>query len=313
MALTLRLLLKKMTQRTLSTWIKATRPQFFTIIILPILLGTAIANHLQGVFLPLYFALSLIAGIFTHAGINVINDYFDHLNKADDLNKTPLTPFAGGSRMIQKGILSAEKTYRYGLLLLTIAVSIGLFLVWARGLPLLWIGLIGILSGYFYSAPPFSFHSRGLGEMLVGLNFGVLAVLGAYYVQTQTLNLTAIIAALPLTGLVAAILYINGFPDLVTDKQAGKNTLVVYLGKMQARPIYALLILFSFIAVVVGVIYHYLPLLSLISLLALPLGFKAIKTLYTHYDEPTKLIPAIKSTIMLHTLVSVFLILGFMF
>ncbi len=88
---------------------KATRPQFFTIIILPILLGTAIANRLQGVFLPLYFGLSLVAGIFTHAGINVINDYFDHLNKADDLNKTPLTPFAGGSRMIQKGILSAEK------------------------------------------------------------------------------------------------------------------------------------------------------------------------------------------------------------
>ncbi len=299
-----------MTQKTISIWIKATRPQFFTIIILPILLGTAIANHLQGVFLPFYFCAALVAGLFTHAGINVINDYFDHLNKADDLNKTPLTPFAGGSRMIQKGILSAKETYHYGLLLLSIAVSIGLFLVWARGLPLLWIGLIGVLSGYFYSAPPFSFHSRGMGEMLVGLNFGVLAVLGAYYVQTQTLNLTTIIAALPLTGLVIAILYLNGFPDFVTDKQAGKNTLVVRLGKRV--PIYILLILFSFIAIIMGVIYHYLPLLSLFSLFTLPLGFKAIKTLYAHYEEePTKLIPAIKSTIMIHTLVSVFLILGF--
>jgi 1,4-dihydroxy-2-naphthoate octaprenyltransferase len=299
-----------MTKKTISIWIKATRPQFFTIIILPILLGTAIANHLQGIFLPFYFGAALVAGLFTHAGINVINDYFDHLNKADDLNKTPLTPFAGGSRMIQKGILSAKETYHYGLLLLSIAVSIGLFLVWARGLPLLWIGLIGVLSGYFYSAPPFSFHSRGMGEMLVGLNFGVLAVLGAYYVQTQTLNLTAVIAALPLTGLVAAILYINGFPDFVTDKQAGKNTLVVHLGKR--IPIYILLILLSFIALIMGVIYHHLPLLSLFSLFTLPLGFKAIKTLYAHSDEEaTKLIPAIKSTIMLHTLVSVFLILGF--
>jgi len=131
-----------MTPKTISIWIKATRPQFFTIIILPILLGTAIANHLHGVFLPFYFCAALVAGLFTHAGINVINDYFDHLNKADDLNKTPLTPFAGGSRLIQKGILSAKETYHYGLLLLSIAVSIGLFLVWARGLPLLWIGFI---------------------------------------------------------------------------------------------------------------------------------------------------------------------------
>ena len=281
------------------------------LIILPILLGTAIAWHLQGVFLPLYFGLSLVAGIFTHAGINVLNDYFDHLNGADDFNQTPLSPFAGGSRMIQKGILTAAETYRYGLLLLSIAVGIGLFLVWARGLPLLWIGLIGVLCGYFYSAPPFSFHSRGLGEMLVGLNFGVLAVLGAFYVQTQTLSLTAVIAALPLACLVAAILYINEFPDYAADFKVGKNTLVVRLGQVSARHIYVLLIGLSFISVVLGVMYKSLPLLSLVSLLALPLGFFAVKTLYAFYEKPTALIPAIKNTIMLHTLVSVLLILAF--
>jgi len=213
--------------------------------------------------------------------------------------------------MIQKGILTAAETYRYGLLLLSIAVGIGLFLVWARGLPLLWIGLIGVLCGYFYSAPPFSFHSRGLGEMLVGLNFGVLAVLGAFYVQTQTLSLTAVIAALPLACLVAAILYINEFPDYAADFKVGKNTLVVRLGQVSARHIYVLLIGLSFISVVLGVMYKSLPLLSLVSLLALPLGFFAVKTLYAFYEKPTALIPAIKNTIMLHTLVSVLLILAF--
>ena len=302
-----------MAHKTLSTWIMATRPQFFTVIVLPIILGTAIAWHSQGTFLPFYFGLSLLAGIFTHASINVLNDYFDHLNKTDDLNQTPLTPFAGGSRMIQKGILTATETYRFGLLLLIIAVSIGLFLVWARGLSLLWIGVIGILSGYFYSAPPFSLQSRGLGELLVGLNFGILAVLGAYYVQTQTLSLASLIAALPLTGLVAAILYINEFPDYVADKQAGKNTLIVRLGQMQARPIYIVLLGFSFITIILGVIYQHLPVLSLVSLLVLPLGFFSIKTLYTNYHKPTALIPAIKNTIMLHTLVSLLLIFAFVF
>ncbi|MDM8560874.1 1,4-dihydroxy-2-naphthoate octaprenyltransferase [Candidatus Parabeggiatoa sp. HSG14] len=302
-----------MAHKTLATWIMATRPQFFTVTILPILLGTVIAWHLQGIFLPLYFGLSLLAGLFIHAGINVLNDYFDHLNKTDELNKTPLTPFAGGSRMIQKGMLTPIETYRYGMLLLAAAIGIGLFLVWVRGLPLLWIGLIGVLSGYFYSAPPFSFHSRGLGEVLVGLNFGILVVLGAYYVQTQTLSLVAIIAALPLAILVTAILYLNEFPDYAADKEAGKNTLVVRLGQMAARPIYALLILFSFIVIVLGVIFNNLPLLTLASLLVLPLGFFAIKTLYISYNKPIALIPAIKSTIMLHTLVSVLLILAFVF
>ena len=301
----------KMTPKTLITWIMATRPQFFTVIILPILLGTAIAWHSQGVFLPLYLSLSLLAGILTHAGINVLNDYFDHQNQTDDLNQTPLTPFAGGSRFIQKGILTANETYYFGFLLLLMAVSIGLFLVWARGLPLLWIGLIGVLSGFCYSAPPFSFQSRGLGEVLVGLNFGVLAVLGAYYVQATDFSLTAVVAALPLSGLVAAILYINEFPDYAADKQAGKKTLVVRLKPTTARSLYVLLIGLSFMAIILGVISNRLPLLSLISLFALPLGLVAIKTLYACHDKPTALIPAIKKTILLHTLVSVLLILAF--
>jgi len=301
-----------MTEKTLATWVKATRPQFFTVIILPILLGTAIAWHLQGIFLPFYLALALIAGILIHAGINVLNDYFDHLNQTDIFNHSPLTPFAGGSRMIQNGVLTVTETYWFGLILILVAIIIGSFLVSVRGLPLLWIGIFGILSGYFYSAPPFSFIDKGVGELLIGLNFGILAVLGAYYVQTQDLSLTAVIASLPLTGLVTAILYINEFPDHNADKQAGKNNLVVRLGPTSARAIYTILIGLSFIAVALGVVFASLPLFSLASLLALPLGFLAVKNLYRNYDKPISLIPAIKNTIMLHTLVSVVLIIAFL-
>ncbi|MCK5719851.1 MAG: 1,4-dihydroxy-2-naphthoate octaprenyltransferase [Thiomargarita sp.] len=301
-----------MTQTTWTAWIKATRPQFFTVIILPILLGTVIAKYTQDIFSLPYLILSLLAGILFHASINVINDYFDHLNKTDVYNITPLTPFAGGSRTIQNGILSANQMYYYGLVLLGIAISIGLFLVAKSGLMLLWIGIIGALSGYFYSAPPFALHSRCLGELLIGLNFGVLAVLGAYYVQTQSLDMIPFIASLPLAALVTAILYINEFPDMEADKKAGKITIIVYLGNIKARPIYVFLIVASFISVILGVIYQYLPLLALTCLLTLPLGFKAIKTVYSHYEQSTALIPAIKNTIMMHTVTSLLLIMSFM-
>lgn len=298
---------------SLTTWFMATRPQFFTVIILPIILGTAFAWYEQHSFSFLYFIWALLAGIICHAAVNVFNDYFDHLNKTDIYNQTPLTPFAGGSRMIQNGLLTPTQTYYFGLTLLLLAVILGLALVWTRGLSLLWIGLIGILSGYFYSAPPFFFNGRGLGELLVGLNFGILSVLGAYYVQVQMLHLQPIIIAIPISCLVAAILYINEFPDYFADKQAGKKNLVVRLGKAQARWLYVLLISISFISIIISVFYQQLPPTGLFSLLTIPLAMLAIRVLFRHYNQPTALIPAIKYTIALHTLMSSILILIFIF
>jgi 1,4-dihydroxy-2-naphthoate octaprenyltransferase len=292
-------------------WLKATRPQFFTVIIFPIALGTVIAWHQQGVFLPGYFFLALIAGVFCHAGINVLNDYFDHLNQADEFNTEPLTPFAGGSRMIQNKLLSPAQTRRLGLGLLLATVAIGLYLAWSRGWGVLAIGLAGVLSGYFYSAPPLALNSRGWGELLVGLNFGVLAVLGAYYVQVQHLQWMPLAASLPLAFLVAAILYINEFPDRESDQQAGKNTLVVRLGALRARTLFLALVSLSFISIAASVVAGILPLPALIALLALPLGVKATLVLYAAPDYKHSLIPGIQSTILLHSGVSVLLIAAF--
>jgi 1,4-dihydroxy-2-naphthoate octaprenyltransferase len=299
------------TQRTLSTWLKATRPQFFTVIVLPIGLGTAMAWSHHGIFLAQYFILALCAGILAHAGVNVLNDYFDHLNQADEYNTEPLTPFAGGSRMIQHRLLSPRETFYYGLLLLAGMIAIGLFLVWTRGVPLLYIGLAGALSGVFYSSPPLAFHSRGLGELLVGLNFGVLAVLGAYYVQTQAFDGAVLAASLPLAFLVTAILYINEFPDYDSDRRAGKRTLVVRLGRDKARAFFLLLVVASFLSLLLGVGFALLPLSALLALLALPLAYRAVHVLYAAHDRKHALIPGIQSTIMLHTATSVLLIAAF--
>lgn len=293
-------------------WIKATRPQFLTAIILPILLGTAIAWHTHHVFFPSYLGLALLLGIFSHLATNVLNDYFDHIHNTDEVNLTPLTPFAGGSRMIQKGLLSAEQTYRYGMLLLFISVLIAFVLVWLRGSYLLVIIAIGFLSGYGYSAPPLSLNRRGLGEITVGLNFGFLVVLGAYFVQTQSIAILLVaFAALPLVWLMAALLYINEFPDFQADQQTGKNTLVVRLGLARARWVYHLLIGLAFASLILSVILGYLPLLSLLVLLTLPLGLRAIKTLHMYYDTSQALVPAIQKTIMLHVLVGSLLSIAF--
>lgn len=294
------------------TWFQATRPQFFTVIILPIFLGNAIAWYDKKIFSLEYFILSLIAGILCAAAANVLNDYFDHLNQTDILNADPLTPFAGGSRMIQNGVLTADQTFYYGLVLLSLAILLGIFLIFERGLPLLWIGLIGVLSVYFYSAPPL-LHSVGLGEITISLNYGILAVAGAYFVQTQTYSATAFFASLPMAGLAAAILYINQFPDFEADRAAGKRNWVVRLGREQAKTYYNYLIIGSFGFLLLGIVLQYLPIWTGLSLIILPLGLKGIQVLNENYQQKQALIPAIQNTIALHSLMGILLTMIFLF
>jgi 1,4-dihydroxy-2-naphthoate octaprenyltransferase len=294
------------------TWIQATRPQFFTVIILPIMLGTAIAWQQQRLFSAFYFCAALLGGVLLHAAINVLNDYFDHLNHCDENNQTPLTPFAGGSRMIQNGTLSPQQVHVYGMVLLLAGIALGLILVWLRGIPIFWIGLIGVLSGYFYSAPPFALCSRGWGEVLVGLNFGILPVVGAYLLQVHDVSFMPVFAALPMTGLVTAILYINQFPDYAADKQVGKANLVVRLGQLKAQILYEGLLIFSFLSLGLGIYFKVIPQLNLLSFLLMPLAGFAMWNLARNYATANALIPAIKSTIALHTVMSLVLILSFL-
>jgi 1,4-dihydroxy-2-naphthoate octaprenyltransferase len=296
---------------TAAVWLRATRPQFFTVIVLPILLGAAAARADQGRVSLVLLALSVLAGVLCHAGINVLNDYFDHRSGADDLNEAPLTPFAGGSRMIQDGLLSAAQTRRYGMGLLSTASLLGLALVYASGPGLLAIGAVGVLSGYFYSAPPLQLSHRGLGEVFVGLNFGVLAVCGAYFVQVQGLNAAVVLISLPPALLVAAILLINEFPDEASDRAAGKGSLVVRLGAGRARLVFAALVCGAYLTLSAAAAAGALPLAALAAWLTLPLAVIAVRGLYSAPDASRSLLPAMKATIALHTTVSVVMIAAF--
>lgn len=290
------------------TYFLAMRPQFFPAVVIPVCLGATVAWHYEGIFHLRYFVLTLLAGILYHGGINVLNDYFDYLNGTDNINTTRLTPFTGGSRMIQEGSLTPRKTYLLGFTLLMVGTAIGLYLSYERGYKLLYIGVVGILSGYFYSAPPLFLAGRGLGEFLVGINFGILTVIGSYYVQTSAISLEAVFASLPLSFLIAALLYINEFPDYEADKAVGKNHLVVRLGKEGARKGFILLMIGAYGSIIIGVSLGYLPGITLLALTPGVFGIKAARGLYNNYDKIGELLPSIKATIATHSVTGVLLI-----
>ena len=291
-------------------WIRAMRAPFFQAVIVPSLLGTAIVWYRTGVFYWQYFLLATLAVVFINAGTNLTNDYFDHQSRSDDINREA-TPFSGGSRVIQENLISPAKIYRASLIFFGLAALIGLYLTFVRGLVVLVIGILGVLSGYFYTASPIRIGYRGWGEFVAGLNCGPLVVVGAYYVQAQTLSLEALFISIPVGLLIAAVLYINEFPDHVCDKVAGKNTLIVTMGRERAREGFYSLLLGAYLFIILGAILRIVPWTVIVSLLTFPLAWKAMKIAHSNYANTQELIPAMSSTVTIHLSVGLLLSFGY--
>ena len=296
---------------SLKIWLRAIRAPFFTATLISILLGSVLAWHDTGLFSWSLFFLILIAALFIHAGTNLSNDFYDHLSKNDEVNKTP-TAFSGGSRIIQDKLISAKQILTAAVIFFGLGSLMGLYLnSTLPGNTILIIGILGLFLGFFYTAPPFKLGYNGVGELAVGLGFGPLVVLASYFVQTQTLSLTTFFISIPIGILMALVLYVNEFPDYKADKQVSKNTLVVLLGKKTSVNIYILLLFLTFILVIIGILNNIFPNYLLITLLTLPLAFIAIKTLLKNYNKIEELLPANKATIALHFLFGLALVIGY--
>jgi 1,4-dihydroxy-2-naphthoate octaprenyltransferase len=296
---------------SLAKFAKITRAPFLTAVAVPVLLGAAMAWS-EGVLRAGYLILALVGAACIHVGLNMSNDYFDHLSGNDEINQE-LTPFSGGSRVIQEGILAARQVLVVSLLFYLAGISIGLYLAWARGWPILWLGLIGVFLAFFHNVAPFGLYylAPGVGELAVGVGFGPIALLGSYYVQAQRLSVAALWASIPVGLLIAAVLYINEFPDFKADGAVGKRTLVVALGRRRAVWGYAALLIIAYVLIVLGVALRILPPTTLIALLSLPLAYRGLRGAARFHSTTRELIPFNAATIQLHLVTGLLMSLGY--
>jgi 1,4-dihydroxy-2-naphthoate octaprenyltransferase len=280
----------------------ATRPAFLSVTFAGCLVGFA-AAFASGVALrPLTAFATLFFALVAHAGINVLNDYYDALNGSDAANDERRFPYTGGSRFIQNGVLSASATGIFGYALLAAVVPAGLWLTYESAAGLIWIGLAGLAVGWAYSAPPFKLMSRGLGEAAVACGWLIVAI-GADYVQRGAFSAAPVIAGLGYALHVANVLFINQFPDLKADAAAGKRNLVVRLGPDRARWLYPAIAGAALLWVAGAVLAGALPALALAALASAIPAFRATRTLLANARRPEALDPAIRATIgaaMLH-------------
>lgn len=332
-------------------WLRALRAPFFTATLVPVSLGGALAARqlqLTGIenawHWPTFF-LVLLGAIAAHAGTNLANDYGDHTSRADERNKTP-SPFSGGSRVIQAGILAPWQVLVAALICFAITIVIGLQLnmdlsgsAFAPS-PLLWIGIIGCLFGLTYTLGPYRLGYHGLGEAAVAIGFGPVLVLGAHYVMTSRAGmpwewLAPLLASLPVALLVMAIVWINQFQDAPADAASGKITWVVRLARcngnydfMSSLWIYAVLLAVAFaLIVVLSLLGVHDPGLATpaaaIGLLPVPLAVWAVRRGFVwhrqwldesadHARLPYDLLPVNAVTIGLHLVTGTLLVIAYL-
>jgi 1,4-dihydroxy-2-naphthoate octaprenyltransferase len=269
-----------------------TRPGFLIITAVACVLGMATALAWGHAFQAYKAAATLLLAVLLHAAANVLNDYHDALNGADEANAQGLFPFTGGARLIQNGQVSVQQTQQLAWVLLLFLLPCGVLLAKVSGVGLMALGLVGLLFAWAYSAPPLALMTRGWGELTVALTWA-LVVVGADYVQRSQFSIIPVTVSVSYGVLIGNILLINGFPDAQADALVGKRSLVVRLGPRRAAGVYMLCVLFAHAWVVGGVHARIHPQTAVWSLLSLPLALWAGALLWNRAMHPEQLKPAI--------------------
>lgn len=297
---------------TLRIWIKALRAEFLTASLVPVTLGIAVAWAEGSRVHWLYAILTLVGVSFLHLGANLANDYFDHTSRNDEVNQTP-TPFSGGSRVIQEGLLRPRTILTASIVFCCLGLVLGLYLNHERpGNMVLALGLVGLFCGFFYSASPLRLGYRGVGELLVAISFGPLVVIGSYYVQTGALAWSPLWPSLAVALLIFEVLYINEFPDYEADKEVGKRTLVVILGRERGWYVYAAALAGVYLWILVAAtVVDLMPAWCLLALVTLPIAIWAVWVARTRLDRVYEMLPANACTIILHLVIGLLLSAGY--
>ena len=291
----------------MNVYIKALRAPFLTASIVPVIIGSCLAFNDGHFFFSLFF-ITIIGIAALHLAANLLNDYYD-ARGSDPIN-IRLTPFSGGSRVIQNGEVTPGSILIMVFFFLALALASAGWLAYA-GRPMVFlIGLLGLVAGWAYSAPPFQLMSRGWGEISIFFAFGPLITLGAYYVMSGQISPNAFMVGIPQGFLITGVIWINQFPDYEADKEAGKRNLVVRLGPSISRYLYCVIMLLSFAAIILLVSIMGLSYLTMIVFASFPLTLKAMKILWKEYLSYERLIPAQALTVQMVIVQGLLLSLG---
>jgi len=257
-----------------------------------------------------YLALAFVGALLAHISVNVLNDYFDYRSGID--LRTTRTPFSGGSGILPAAVLSPRGVYLFGIVSLAALIPVGIYVAYVRGLGILPLGIVGMLTVYFYTTH--LTKNPILCAIAPGLGFGPLIVLGTYFTLTGSYSIPVAVASIVPGFLVSNLLLLNEFPDVEADRTAARHHFPIAVGRKRSAWIYAGLMAATYLWLILFVALGVLPIPALLGLLTLPLGLKAVRGVLKHFDNMEKLVPvlAINVQVVLFTpvLMGIGIVLG---
>ncbi|MBM4762665.1 1,4-dihydroxy-2-naphthoate polyprenyltransferase [Bacillus sp. B15-48] len=283
-------------------WWHLTRPHTLTATFAPILLGTALAIEVTDINIMLFLAV-LLACLLIQAATNMFNEYYDYVRGLD----TEETIGIGGA-IVRNGI-KPNTVLMLALVLYGIAIIIGIYICMNSSWWLAIIGLIGMLVGYLYTGGPMPIAYTPFGEIFAGFFMGLLFILISFYIQTGTITTTSVILALPSFLLVGGILLSNSIRDFDADKEFGRKTLAILVGKKNAVRVLTAIFFLSYIWVIAIILTGASTPWLAIVLLSLPKALKAING-FKAGKTPLEMMPAMKATAQTNTIFALLLSVG---
>jgi 1,4-dihydroxy-2-naphthoate octaprenyltransferase len=219
---------------TAGQWIEGARPRTLPAAVAPVLAGTGVAawSHDEVWWKA---ALALAVSLLLQVGVNYANDYSDGIRGTDDARVGPL-------RLVGSGVAAPAAVKRAAFVAFGLAAAVGLVLAATTAWWLVAVGGLSILAAWFYTGGSKPYGYLGLGEVMVFVFFGLVAVLGTAYVQAEEIIAVGTFAAIGIGALACAILVANNLRDIPTDTVSGKRTLAVVLGDLWTRRLYAFLL-----------------------------------------------------------------------
>ncbi|MGD0176891.1 MAG: prenyltransferase [Candidatus Bathyarchaeia archaeon] len=297
---------------TASKIFRLSRAQFLPVILSPVLVGTALAWWTNRIFNPLPFGLVVLGSISFHLAANTIDDVYDFESQVDVVSNRMFPPDFGGWKILPRGLMTfgQAKLTAYFFFMLTIIV--GLFLTILTGPFVLLLGAVGLFFAYFHVAPPLRLGYRGLGlsELGIFLSFGILPVVGCFYVQSGYVSFLPALVGLPLGFLTTTILVNHDQIFFDAYKTGGKKSYTVTVGRKMAVATTFTLTLVSYAIIVGAVVWGLLPHFAALVLLTLPLYLIQIRLYRKPAESPLHYVKLTQTTFALSVIFGLLLMVG---
>jgi 1,4-dihydroxy-2-naphthoate octaprenyltransferase len=297
---------------TVSIIFRLSRAQFLPVILSPVLAGTALAWPVAHAFNLFLFALTLLGAVLIHLAANTVDDVYDYESKVDVVSNSMFPPDFGGWKVLPRGLMSFDQAKLTAYMFLVLTVIVGLYLTLLTGPVVFLLGAIGLFFAYFHVAPPLRLGYRGLGlsELGIFLSFGILPVVGCFYVQAGYVSPVAALVGLPLGCLTTTVLVNHDQIFFDAYKKGGKRSYMVTVGRKGGIITAFTLTLISYASIIGAVIWRILPVYAGLVLLTLPLYIIQIRLYRTPTDSPLHYVKLTQTTFALSVVFGMLLTLG---